>query len=82
VTEGEKLMPLHVKKDPRSIFEGITAADFDNLSKRDAQEKLRNHHIILTGVSQRQVEFNEKGFSTLEKPMKAVISIQGIVFLC
>lgn len=70
-------MPLHVKKDPRSVFEGITEADFDNLSTRDVQEKLRKHHIVITGVSHKRLEFNEKGFSTLEKPMDALISIQG-----
>jgi hypothetical protein len=75
--EGAKLVPLHVKKDPRSVFEGITEADFDNLSTRDVQEKLRKHHIVITGVSHKQLEFNEKGFSTLEKPMDALISIQG-----
>jgi hypothetical protein len=79
VMEGEKFVPLHVKKDPRSVFEGISAAEFDNLSTRDVQEKLRKHNIILTGVSHRLLEFNEKGFSTLEKPMKALISIQGLI---
>jgi hypothetical protein len=81
VTEGAKLVPLHVKKDPRSLFEVMTAAEFDNLPTRDAQEKMRQHHIILTGVSHRLLEFNEKGFSTLEKTMKALISIQGHILL-
>jgi hypothetical protein len=82
VTDGGKNVPLHVKKDPRSVFEAITAADFDKLSIRDAQEKLRMRHIIMTGVSYRELEFNEKGFSTLEKTMEALISIQGhILFL-
>lgn len=70
-------MPLHVKKDPRSVFEAISATEFDNLSTKDAQEKFRKHHILLTGVSHRPVEFNESGFSTLEKPLEALISIQG-----
>jgi len=74
-------VPLHVKKDPRSVFEGIAAADFDNLSIRDAQEKLRKHHLLLTGVSNRRLEFDEKGFSTLEKTLEALISIQGHVLL-
>jgi hypothetical protein len=75
-------VPLHVMKDPRSVFETITAADFDNLPIGDAQEMLRKRHIILTGVSYRELEFDEKGFSTLEKTMKALISIQGhILFL-
>jgi hypothetical protein len=77
VTDGAKLVPLHVKKDPRSVFASMTAAEFDNLSTRDAQEKLRKQHIILTGVSHRPVEFDERGFSTLEKPKEALISIQG-----
>lgn len=75
--EGAKHVPLHVKKDPRSIFEGITEDEFNNLSTRDLQEKLRKRHIIITGVGHRQLEFNEKGFSTLEKTMEALISIQG-----
>jgi hypothetical protein len=77
LTEGAKPLPLHVKKDPRSVFEAISAADFENLPIIDAQEKLRKHHIIITGVSHSKVEFNEKGFSSLEKTMKALISIQG-----
>jgi hypothetical protein len=81
VTEGANLVPLHVKKDPRSVFEGITTAEFDNLPTRDVQEKLRKHHIIMTGVSRRPLEFNEEGFSTLEKTMKALISIQGHILL-
>jgi hypothetical protein len=75
--DGEKHVPLHVKKDPCSVFESISEADFDNLSTRDIQEKLRKKHIVITGVSQKPLEFNEKGFSTLEKPMDALISIQG-----
>ena len=75
--EGAKRVPLHVAKDPRSVFERITEVDFDNLSTRDVQEKLRKHHIVITGVIQKQLEFNEKGFSSLEKPMDALISIQG-----
>jgi len=81
VTDGSKLVPLHVKKDPRSIFEVIAAVDFDNLSIRDVQEMLRKHHIIMTGVSFRPLEFDEKGFSTLEKTMNALISIQGRILL-
>ena len=81
MTDGTKRVPLHVKKDPRSVFEGIAAADFDNLSVRDAQEKLRKHHIVMTGVSFQPLEFNEKGFSTLEKTMNALISIQGHILL-
>lgn len=77
MTGGEKRVPLHVKKDPRSIFEPITQADFDNMSIREVQERLRKRHIIITGVSHRQLEFNEKGFSTLEKTNDALISIQG-----
>lgn len=75
--EGEKPVPLHVQKDSRSVFEGITEADFDNLSTSIVQEKLRKHHIVITGVSHKRLEFNERGFSTLEKPMDALISIQG-----
>lgn len=37
--DGAKSLPLHVKKDPRSIFEAITQVDFDNLSIREVQEK-------------------------------------------
>jgi hypothetical protein len=81
VTEGAKRVPLHVKKDLRSVFEGIAAADFDKLPVRDAQEKLRSRHIVMTGVSYRPLEFNEKGFSSLEKTMKALISIQGHLLL-
>lgn len=75
--DGAKSLPLHVKKDPRSIFEAITQVDFDNLSIREVQEKLRKHHILITGVSHNRLEFNEKGFSTLEKPMNTLISVQG-----
>jgi hypothetical protein len=75
--EGAKRLPLHVKKDPRSVFEGITEADFDKLSIRDVQEKMRKHHIVITGVSHQRLKFDEKGFSTIEKPMNALISIQG-----
>jgi hypothetical protein len=78
--EGAKLLPLHVKKDPRSVFEKITEADFDNLSTRDVQEKLRKHHVVITGVSHKMLEFNEKGFSSLEKSMNALISIQGNIY--
>lgn len=81
VTEGSKLVPLHVKKDPRSVFEGIAAADFESLPTRDVQEKLRKHHIVMTGVSYRALEFNEKGFSTLEKSLEAIISIQGHILM-
>jgi hypothetical protein len=75
--EEEKLVPLHVNKDLRSVFEGIAAADFDKLPVREAQEKLRRHHIVITGLSHRLLEFNEKEFSSLEKTMNALISIQG-----
>jgi hypothetical protein len=81
VTVGAKHMPLHVKKDPRSVFEGISAAEFDNLHTKDVQERLRKRHIIMTGVSYRPLEFNKKGFSTLEKTMKALISVQGHILL-
>lgn len=74
-------MPLHVKKDCHSVFERITTAEFDNLSTRDAQEKLRNCNIIMMGVGHKLLEFNEKGFSTLEKTMKALISIHGHILL-
>lgn len=77
MTDGEKVVPLHVKKDLRSVFEPVTEAEFDGLSTRDVQERLRRHHVIITGVSHRRLEFNEKGFSTLEKTMDALISIQG-----
>jgi hypothetical protein len=79
VANGADCTPLHVKNDPRSVFEKITAAEFDNLSTRDVQEKLRKRHIIMTGVKHDPVEFNEVGFSTLEKTMKTVISIQGCI---
>lgn len=79
--EGAKYVPLHVKKYPHSIFEGITEDEFNNLSTRDLQEKLQKRHIIITGVGHRQLEFNEKGFSTLEKTMEALISIQGHNYL-
>lgn len=82
MAEGANRVPLHVKNDPRSVFERITAAEFNNLSTRDVQEKLRKRHVIMTGVIHDPVEFNELGFSTLEKTMKAIISIQGdILFL-
>lgn len=81
VAEGANRVPLHVKKDPRSVFEGIAAADFDNLPIRDVQEKLRKNHIFVTGVSHKLLEFNEKGFSTLEKTMNTLISIQGHILL-
>lgn len=81
VTVGAKRLPLHVQKDPRSVFEEITEAEFDNLPTRDAQEMLRKRHIVMTGISHRSLEFSEKGFSTLEKTMTALISIQGQILL-
>jgi hypothetical protein len=77
VMDGEKLVPLHVKKDTHSVFEQITEEDFLNMSTREVQEMLRKRHVVITGVSHRRLEFNERGFSTLEKTMDALISIQG-----
>lgn len=75
--KGANPVPLHVNNDPRSVFERISAAEFNNLSTRDVQEKFRKHHIIITDVIHDPVKFDEFGFSTLEKTMKARISIQG-----
>lgn len=59
-------VPLHVKNDPRSLLERISAAEFSKLSTRDVQKKLQKRHIVITGVIHDLVEFNESGFSTLE----------------
>jgi len=59
VMDGEKLVPLHVKKDTQSVFEQITEEDFLNMSTREVQEMLRKRHVVITGVSHRRLEFNE-----------------------
>lgn len=81
VTDKEKLVPLHVKKDPHSVSDQITQEDFYDMSTREVQERLRRRHIIITGVSHRRLEFNERGFSTLEKTMDALILIQSHISL-
>jgi hypothetical protein len=68
--------PLHVANPESSMFDIISSEDFEALSAKQIQERLRCKNIVVTGMKHANVKFDKAGlraFGTLGR----VVSIQG-----
>ncbi|KDR65163.1 hypothetical protein GALMADRAFT_162467 [Galerina marginata CBS 339.88] len=76
VKVNNKMVPLHIGNPAFSIFEHLTAENFNALSIEEVQKRFQHRHIVITGTNQTPLEFSEKGFKTLQTGMDARISMQ------
>lgn len=70
--------PLHIAEPETSLFDIIPSTEFEGLSTQQILGRLRHRHIVVTGNSHSEMEFDKVGLRTLCPPSR-VVSIQGTV---
>jgi hypothetical protein len=68
--------PRHIADPETSSFDIISIVDFEALSTRQIQDRLRHKNIVITGCNHPSMKFDEAGLRTLS-PLHRKISIQG-----
>lgn len=69
-------MPLHLSNPEQSVFHIIEAERFNALSTMEVQDIFAKKHILVYGLPDREMEFDEIGLQTLAPPNKT-FTIQG-----
>lgn len=68
--------PRHITDPNRSVFDVIASSDFQHLSTKEIQDRLRAKNIVVTGCENPTMMFDKPGFRTLTS-WNRLISIQG-----
>lgn len=75
-----RLVPPHVGRPETSIFHVISESSFNSLSTREILDILAKKCVVVTDRAVQQLQFDEKGLSTLST-LSTVVPIQGMAFL-
>ena len=70
--------PLHIADPAKSLFDIISAEEFENLSAKQIQSRLRYKNIVVTGMEHPKIKFDKDGLRSL-CTIDQTISIQGKV---
>jgi hypothetical protein len=68
--------PRHIADPEKSMFDIISYDEFQGLSTRQIQDRLRLKNIVVTGLQQPNVKFDKAGLREF-CPLDRYISIQG-----
>ncbi|KAF8231431.1 hypothetical protein L208DRAFT_1378105 [Tricholoma matsutake] len=69
-------LPLHVKQPAKSAFHIIHVDQFNALTAAEVQEIFQLKHILVHGLPDQKLEFDENGLETLVPPSRT-FTIQG-----